>query len=206
MKFLTYKLLLLLFGVAVFVPASFGANLSGSISVNETSDTAANAKINAVNSARRQILSGVLSQYSNKDALNELIKNTSNDDLMNLISSSSVANEQMSSNSYSAKITMNIDNDATKKWLTENNVQNWIPLAENSERFTVLMVVSNGIQDWAELKRVVRDDNIEIETQSIVGNQIVAKMPLTYRTKFTAAVKNAGWKFADNGGVLQIWK
>ena len=206
MKFLTYKLLLLLFGVAVFVPASFGANLSGSISVNETSDTAANAKTNAVNSARRQILSGVLSQYSNKDALNELIKNTSNDDLMNLISSSSVANEQMSSNSYSAKITMNIDNDATKKWLTENNVQNWIPLAENSERFTVLMVVSNGIQDWAELKRVVRDDNIEIETQSIVGNQIVAKMPLTYRTKFTAAVKNAGWKFADNGGVLQIWK
>ena len=206
MKFLTYKLLLLLFGVAVFVPASFGANLSGSISVNETSDTAANAKINAVNSARRQILSGVLSQYSNKDALNELIKNTSNDDLMNLISSSSVANEQMSSNSYSAKITMNIDNDVTKKWLAENNVQNWIPLAENSERFTVLMVVSNGIQDWAELKRVVRDDNIEIETQSIVGNQIVAKMPLTYRTKFTAAVKNAGWKFADNGGVLQIWK
>jgi hypothetical protein len=205
-KFLTYKLLLLLFGVAVFVPASFGANLSGSISVNETSDTAANAKINAVNSARRQILSGVLSQYSNKDALNELIKNTSNDDLMNLISSSSVANEQMSSNSYSAKITMNIDNDVTKKWLTENNVQNWIPFAENSERFTVLMVVSNGIQDWAELKRVVRDDNIEIETQSIVGNQIVAKMPLTYRTKFTAAVKNAGWKFADNGGVLQIWK
>ena len=198
--------MLLLFGVAVFVPASFGANLSGSISVNETSDTAANAKINAVNSARRQILSGVLSQYSNKDALNELIKNTSNDDLMNLISSSSVANEQMSSNSYSAKITMNIDNDVTKKWLTENNVQNWIPLAENSERFTVLMVVSNGIQDWAELKRVVRDDNIEIETQSIVGNQIVAKMPLTYRTKFTAAVKNAGWKFADNGGVLQIWK
>jgi hypothetical protein len=174
--------------------------------VNETSDTAANAKINAVNSARRQILSIVLSQYANKSALNELIKETSSDDLMNLISSSSVANEQMSVNTYSAKITMNIDNDAVKKWLDSNDVQNWVPLAENDERFTVLMVISNGIQDWSELKRTVRDDNIEIETQSIVGNQVVAKMPLSYRTKFTAAAKSAGWKASDNGGVLHIWK
>ena len=206
MKISSTGLCFALFLSALSVHDVFATGLSGTVFVNETSDTAANAKINAVNSARRQILSSVLAQYSNKDALNELIKNTSSDDLMNLISSSSVANEQMSVDSYSAKITMNIDNDAVKKWLTENDVQNWVPLAENSERFTVLMVISNGIQDWAELKRVVRDDNVEIETQSIIGNQIVAKMPLTYRTKFTAAVKNAGWKFADNGGVLQIWK
>ncbi len=206
MKFLTHKLLVVLFAAVVFVPVAFGAGLSGSVSVKETSDTAANAKINAVNSARRQILSIVLSQYSNKDALNELIKNTSSDDLMNLISSSSVANEQMSVDSYSAKITMNIDNDAAKKWLDSNEVQNWVPLAESDERFTVLMVISNGIQDWAELKRITRDGNIEIETQSIVGNQIVAKMPLSYRTKFTAAAKSAGWKFSDNEGVLHIWR
>ena len=195
-----------MFAITVFVPASFGAGLSGTVSVNETSDTAANAKINAVDSARRQILSIVLSQYANKDALNGLIKEASDEDLMNLISSSSVANEQMSVDSYSAKITMNIDNDAVKKWLDSNEVQNWVPLMESDERFTVLMVISNGIQDWAELKRVVRADNIEIETQSIVGNQVVAKMPLSYRTKFTAAVKSAGWRFSDNDGVLHIWK
>lgn len=185
---------------------SFGVGLIGEVSVNQTSDTAANAKINAINSARRQILSNVLSQYSDKDSLIELIQNTSDEDLMNVISSTSVSNEQMSSTGYSANITMNLDNDAVKKWLNSNNVQNWVPLMESGERFTVVMIVSNGIQDWAELKRVARDDNIEIETQNITGKQVVAKMPLSYRTKFTAAVRDAGWKYTDNDGVLQIWK
>lgn len=185
---------------------SFGVGLIGEVSVNQTSDTAANAKINAINSARRQILSNVLSQYSNKDSLIELIQNTSDEDLMNVISSTSVSNEQMSSTGYSANITMNLDNDAVKKWLNSNNVQNWVPLMESGERFTVVMIVSNGIQDWAELKRIARDDNIEIETQNITGKQVVAKMPLSYRTKFTAAVRDAGWKYTDNDGVLQIWK
>ena len=185
---------------------SFGVGLIGEVSVNQTSDTAANAKTNAINSARRQILSNVLSQYSNKDSLIELIQNTSDEDLMNVISSTSVSNEQMSSTGYSANITMNLDNDAVKKWLNSNNVQNWVPLMESGERFTVVMIVSNGIQDWAELKRIARDDNIEIETQNITGKQVVAKMPLSYRTKFTAAVRDAGWKYTDNDGVLQIWK
>ena len=185
---------------------SFGVGLIGEVSVNQTSDTAANAKTNAINSARRQILSNVLAQYSDKDSLIELIQNTSDEDLMNVISSTSVSNEQMSSTGYSANITMNLDNDAVKKWLNSNNVQNWVPLMESGERFTVVMIVSNGIQDWAELKRVARDDNIEIETQNITGKQVVAKMPLSYRTKFTAAVRDAGWKYTDNDGVLQIWK
>ena len=185
---------------------SFGVGFIGEVSVNQTSDTAANAKINAINSARRQILSNVLAQYSDKDSLIELIQNTSDEDLMNVISSTSVSNEQMSSTGYSANITMNLDNDAVKNWLNSNNVQNWVPLMESGERFTVVMIVSNGIQDWAELKRIARDDNIEIETQNITGKQVVAKMPLSYRTKFTAAVRDAGWKYTDNDGVLQIWK
>jgi len=188
------------------LPETYAASLSGTMSVNQTSDTAANAKINALNSARRQILTNVLSQYANKEPLTQLIKDTSNDDLMNLILSSSVSNEQMSANTYSANITMNIDNDAVKKWLNTNNVQNWVPLAESDEKFTVLMVVPNGISDWAVLKNIARGDNIEIETQAMQGNQIVAKMPLAYRTKFTAAVRGAGWKYSDNDGTLQIWK
>ena len=190
----------------VFGFDAFAAPLSGTVAVNQTSDTAANAKINAMNFARREVLTSVLSQYSNRDSLTALIQKTSNDDLMNLVVSSSVSNEQMSANGYSAKITVNIDNDAAKKWLNSNGVQNWIPLNESGEKFSVLMVIPNGIQDWAELKRIVRADGIEIETQTIKGNQIIAKMPLSYRTKFTASVREMGWKFTDNGGMLQIWK
>jgi len=188
------------------LPDAFAATLSGTMSVSQTSDTAANAKINALNSARRQILVNVLSQYADKEPLAALVRNTSNDDLMNLVLSSSVANEQMSANTYSASITMNIDNDAVKKWLNENAVRNWVPLTDSDEKFTVLMVVSNGIQDWAELKRIAREDNIEIETQSIKGNQVIAKLPLSYRAKFTAAARGMGWKYSDNEGILQIWK
>ena len=84
--------------------------------------------------------------------------------------------------------------------------QDWIPSMNSDEKFTTFIVIPNGIADWAELKRITRAENVEIETQSISGNQIVAKLPLNYRTKFTAAVRSAGWKYADNGGVLQVWK
>jgi len=195
-----------MFALLCVVHGAFALELSGSVAVNQTSDTAANAKINAMNRARRQILSNVLSQYAAKGSLNDLLQKASNDDLMNLIVSTNVANEQISSNGYSANITMNIDNDMARRWLNENGVQNWIPSLNSDEKFTTFIVVSNGIADWAELKRIARNENVEIETQSISGNQIVAKLPLNFRTKFTAAVRAAGWKYADNGGVLQVWK
>ena len=205
-KFLLGRLCLVMFSLVFLSPGSFAKALSGNVSVNQTSDTAANAKINAMNMARRQILTDVLSHYSDKDSFNALMQDSSNDDLMNLVSSINVSNEQMSATGYSANITINIDNDAARKWLNDHEVQNWVPLVESDERFIVSVVVPNGIKDWAELKRIARDDNIEIETQALNGNQIIVKMPLNYRTKFTAAVREAGWKYSDNAGVLQIWK
>ena len=187
--------------------ASFGFELSATVPVNQTSDTAANAKINATNLARRQILYNTLSQYSQKEELNGLISKTSSDELMNLISSTSVANEQISSDTYSANITMVVDNYAAKRWLDEQGVQNWVPLNnESAEKFTAFMVLQNGLVDWADLKRIAREGNVEIETKSMVGNQIVAKMPLSFRTKFISAIRGVGWKYADNGGILQVWK
>lgn len=194
--------------VALFcaVQVSFGLELIGTVPVNQTSDTAANAKIYATNLARRQILYNVLSQYSQKEELNGLIHDSSSEELMDVISSTSVANEQISSDSYSAIITMVIDNDAAKKWLDTKGVQNWVPLKSSSEKFTAFIVVPNGLADWAELKRITRASNVEIETQSMTGNQIVAKMPLNYQSKFTALIRGYGWKYTNNGGILQVWK
>ena len=138
--------------------------------------------------------------------MNGLIYDTSSDELMNLISSTSVSNEQISSDTYSANITMVVDNMAAKKWLDRAGIQNWIPLEETSEKFMVLMVVPNGLADWAELKRITREGKVEIETQTISGNQILAKLPLNYQSKFMAAVREMGWKYTNNGGVLQVWK
>lgn len=187
-----------------FVAKAFA--LTGTADVVQSSDTAAKAKTEAINLARRQILLDVLSKYADKGSLSDLLSDASNEDLTNFIDSSSVSNEQISSTVYSAKITMNIDNVAVKKWLNENNVQNWIPLSESSEKFSIFIVVPNGISDWAELKRIARENNIEIETHAMVGYQIFAKMPVEQRNKFTIAVRESGWKYADNNGVLQIWK
>ena len=186
--------------------SAFGFELSATVPVNQTSDTAANAKIDATDLARRQILYNVLSQYAQQAELNGLIYNTPSDELTNLIASTSVANEQISSDTYSANITMVVDNYAVKKWLDNAGVQNWIPLEENKEKFMVLIVVPNGLSDWAELKRITREGKVEIETQTIVGNQIVAKLPLNYQSKFMASVRELGWKYTNNGGVLQVWK
>lgn len=183
-----------------------GFELSGTVPVSQTSETAANAKVKATDLAARQILYNVLSQYSQREELNGLIYDSSNDELMNLISSTSVSNEQISSDTYSANITMVVDNYAAKKWLDKAGVQNWIPLEESSEKFTLFIVVPNGLVDWAELKRITRSGNVEIETQTMAGNQIVVRLPLNYKSKFMAAVREAGWKYTDNGGILQVWK
>lgn len=185
---------------------AFGIELSATVPVNQTSDTAANAKINATNLARRQILYNVLSQYSQSAELNGLIYDTSSDELTNLVASTSVSNEQISSDTYSANITMVVDNLAAKRWLDKAGIQNWVPLEESSEKFTALIVVPNGLADWAEIKRITREGKVEIETQTISGNQIVAKMPLNYQSKFIAAVREMGWKYTNNSGVLQVWK
>ena len=200
------NLFVALFALLCVAGGAFGFELSATVPVNQTSDTAANAKINATNLARRQILYNVLSQYAQKEALNGLIYDTASDELMNLISSTSVANEQISSDTYSANITMVVDNRAAKKWLDAAGIQNWVPLEEAKEMFMVLIVVPNGLADWAELKRITREGKTEIETQTIVGNQIVAKLPLNYQSRFMAAVREAGWKYTNNGGVLQVWK
>lgn len=206
MKICCKNLFCVAFSFCCVFGSVFGLELSATVPVSQTSDTATNAKTNATNLARRQILYNVLSQYAQKEELNRLIYDTQSDELMNLISSTSVSNEQISSDTYSANITMVIDNRAAKKWLDKAGIQNWVPLEEAKEKFTVLIVVPNGLADWAELKRITREGKVEIETQTMVGNQIVAKMPLNYQSKFIAAVREAGWRYTNNGGMLQVWK
>lgn len=188
------------------MPTAFGVELKGNISVNQTSDTAARAKVDAMNYARRQILLDVLSQYATREYLGDVLQNASDDELMDLIVSTSVSNEQISADTYSANVMMVLDNEAVKKWLNDKDIQNWVPSVISGEKFTAFIVVQNGVSDWAELKRIVRADNIEMDTKSINGNQIFVKLPLNYRSKFTVNIRNAGWKYTDNGGILQIWK
>ena len=184
----------------------WAGTLSGTVSVNITSDTAATAKNMAFDEARRQIISDILSQYSNADQLNEVLKNSSSTDLTNLVASSSIDGEKQSDTTYSANITMDIDRAVAKQWLTNNNVQNWLPDDVSGDVFVVQVVMSDKVANWMELKQIARSEGIDLATKYINGNQVTVEVPVSNRSNFTIAIGENGWRYCDQDGVLRIWK
>lgn len=192
---------------AIVVPMmAHGAELQSVASVNITSDTASTAKNMAFNEARRQIITDVLKQYANVEQLDELIKNSSDAQLTELITSSSVDGEQQSDTTYSANITMTVNRDLARNWLTENNVQNWLTDGGTGDVFVVQVVMSDRLAGWMELRRIARAEGINLATQYINGNQITIEVPVANRAEFTIALREAGWQYADQNGVLHILK
>ena len=189
--------------------APFGAiavDLSGVASVNVTSDTAAAAKNMAFDEARRQIISDVLGQYAIPDLLDDAIKNASGADLTNLIASSSIDGEQQSDTTYSANITMTIDANAARIWMTDNNVQNWLTDGKSGDTFVVQIVMSDKLAGWIELNNIARAEGINMDTKYINGNRVTVEIPVSSRGAFTIAIGEAGWRYADQNGVLHIIK
>ena len=200
------KTVLGLFVGMVFAMSAHAAQLQGRASVNVTSDTAATAKNMAFDEARRQILTDVLRQYADVDALRQLMQNTKNSELANLISSSSIDGEQLSDTTYSAKISMTVDADAARMWLGANGVQNWVPDGSQRDVFVVNVQMSDAIANWMDLNRIARNEKLDLGTKYISGNSAVLELPVSARGAFTIALREAGWRYANQDGALRIWK
>lgn len=181
-------------------------DLSGQAFINITSDTSANAKNIAFDEARRQILMDALMQYSNEEQLKDALASADSNNLLNLIASSSIEGEKLSDTTYSANISMTIDATAAKQWMTENNIQNWLNDGDFETRFIVLISTQDKLTDWIQLNQISRQENIDLSTQYIMGNQISVELPVKDRAKFTIAVREAGWHYNDQDGVLRVWK
>lgn len=191
---------------AVAVSSGWATQLQGMASVNVTSDTAVAAKNMAFDEARRQIISDLLRQYADVSAAQELIKNTKSSDLANLISSSSIDGEKLSDTSYSANISMVLDVAAARNWLTENSVQNWLPDESARDVFIVSVNMSDAINNWADLNRIARAEKIDLGTKYMTANTATLELPTSVRGAFTIAIRESGWRFANQDGVLRIWK
>ena len=200
------KKILLGLCAVTFNATAFAVDLSGTASVNVTSDTAAAAKNMAFDEARRQIISDVLGQYAIPDLLDDAIKNASGADLTNLIASSSIDGEQQSDTTYSANITMTVDRNAAKQWMTDNNIQNWLTDNNSGDVFVLQAVMSDKVANWMELKQIARAEGLDLATKYINGNQVTVELPLNSRTAFTIAIRERGWRFYDQDGILRIWK
>ncbi len=203
-----YKMKLLFVALMGIMAVSSGwaTRLQGMASVNVTSDTAVSAKNMAFDEARRQIISDLLRQYADVSAAQELIKNTKSSDLANLISSSSIDGEKLSDTSYSANISMVLDVAAARNWLTENSVQNWLPDESARDVFIVSVNMSDAINNWADLNRIARAEKIDLGTKYMTANTATLELPTSVRGAFTIAIRESGWRFANQDGVLRIWK
>ncbi len=191
---------------ALFGASHAAVNLTGVAAVNVTSDTAAVAKNMAMDEARQQIITDILSQYSNSEQLRAALQNAAGSELANLISASSIDGEKLSDTTYSANITMTLDSAAARTWLNEKGVQNWLPDAARSDMFTVIITLSDAMADWMGLNQIARREKIDIATKYIMGNQITAEMPSASRAAFTIALREAGWHYSNQDGLLRIWK
>lgn len=186
--------------------AASAADLHGNVSLNITSDTAAAAKNIAMVEARRQIVSDVLAQYSDRALLMDALGATSDEVLNSLIASTSIAGEQVSTTTYSANISMEIDAGAARSWLMENGIQNWLPNADGENRLVVLAEMSSPLVQWAELNDISRREKIDINVKNINGNQLMIDLPVTSRGAFTIALRENGWRYSNMDGALRVWK
>lgn len=186
--------------------AASAADLRGNVSLNITSDTATAAKNIAMVEARRQIVSDVLAQYSDQALLMDALGATSDEVLNSLIASTSIAGEQVSTTTYSANISMEIDAGAARSWLMENGIQNWLPNADGENRLVVLAEMSSPLVQWAELNDISRREKIDINVKNINGNQLMIDLPVTSRGTFTIALRENGWRYSNMDGALRVWK
>lgn len=199
----------ILFGAvfgALMSAGAYAAELRGVASVNVTSDTAAAAKNMAFDEARRQIVMDALRQYADVGMLSGAVKNAKGSELTNLIASSSIDGEKLSDTTYSANISMVLDAGAARTWLESNNVQHWLPDESKRDVFVVSVKLSDPIADWIQLNQIARNERIDLGTQSIAGDLVTLELPVSARGKFTIAVREGGWRYANKDGVLRIWK
>lgn len=190
----------------VVSPVCAGTLLRGDATISITSDTALNAKNIAFDEARRQVLYDVLQQYADKDALKQVIKTAPTANVAGLVSSSGIVDEKTSSTTYSAKISIVFEETAVQAWLAENNIQNWLPDTSKQDSFSVIVELSDKLPQWIELNNIARSENIKIQPQKISGNNINIVVPTESRGAFTIALRERGWKYTDQDGILRIWK
>ena len=201
------KLLLLL--LLTVGGGAYAAELIGSAYVNMTSDTSSAAKTMAINDARRQILIDKLSPYAMSEQLVPAIKDAKNADLINLIAETKIDNEKISDTAYSAKITMTVDKVASRTWMVENNIQNWLNDGLDTDMFVAQITLGDDtIADWADFNRIMRAERIDFTTKYIVGKSVTVELPTPSRASITIALRGAGWRTASSAAdeLMRVWK
>ena len=194
------------FFVMFFTVSANAADLVGFVDVSMTSDTSSAAKTMAINDARRQILTDKLTPYAIPDQLIAAIRAAKSSELVDLVAETNIDNEKISNTAYSARITMTIDKAASRAWMTEHGVQNWLNDGSLVDMFVAQISLKNAIADWADFNRVMRGERVDVQTKYISGKKVTVELPVSSRAPITIALRGAGWHTSVVDGLMHIWK
>ncbi|MDR1207059.1 MAG: hypothetical protein LBK26_01445 [Rickettsiales bacterium] len=186
-------------------------NLTDTVAIEQTADTAFAAKSAAMNSARRQIFNNVISRYSDSKIIESLSSDMDDAAILNLIGTTSIANEKASDTGYAADITMTLDEGAVSKWLRDNNVPNYMSAADDAgSRTQVFFDISGGLKGWISLNKSLRvtglADDADMKLSGIWGRSATATIASESRNAFGSALKSLGWIVSEENGILRVRK
>ena len=196
----------------ITVGTAVAVELTGTTSVNVTSDTASAAKNSAFNSARREVVARELRRYANAEQLDAALRECSNEELVNIISSVSLDGEKVSDTTYSANISFVIDSDAAREFLEKYSVQHWLPtdapaVAVAPENVVVINAsLLQPMADWAALNAVGRSVDVDIATTWVRGNNVSFTVADKEKQKFLGALRTNGWYVQISPDGYKIWK
>ena len=152
---------ILLFAFSLFHSFTFSLraanDLTATVAVEQTADTAFAAKTAGMNKARRQIFDSVLSRYADGRTVEELSSKMTDAELLNMIGATSIADEKTSATSYAANITMTLDAVAASKWMAANNVPNYLTTDNSGPRASVFFEFSGGLRQWIAMNQSLRE-------------------------------------------------
>lgn len=172
---------------------AYSDDLSGETFITITSDTAQNAKNIAFDEARRKIVKSVLLPYSN-GALNDVIDNSSNNELTKLILSTNINGEKISKNTYSANIKMTLNKKSLSKWLQENNFDSVFTNTNNANYMFVLRI--NNLFEWTKINKETQLNNIKFDIKSIKGSSVYVSIPNNQKSKFLTILSNTNTSYS----------
>lgn len=192
--------------------AAVAVEITGTVPVNVTSDTAASAKNKAFNYARREVISRELAQYADTKQLDAALAASTNEELMDIIASSSLDGEKVSDTTYSANVSFLIDGDAARRWMEKHSVQNWLPSSDApvvvvpEDSVLILAQLSRPMDDWSSLNAIARSVKVDVATKKIVGNNVSFTATEKDFSKLSGALRANGWTVQKQETGYKIWK
>ena len=192
-----------------FISDVFAApNLTAEINMDIRAATASKAKAEASESATRGGIIQVLSRYSDRAVVENLIMGADETVLQNLVASTRISNEKTSKTAYAAHFTVTLDRAAAMKWYGDNNVPNFLDATDGADdgAVTVHIELSNGVSDWVHLNQIMREsgESFGLSLKSIYRNNATASIRASKKRRFQSLCASSGWTVGARDGSLRI--